>query len=137
MARRGQRYAAAIPGEPSDPTSWRSIVDTYLLSLELRELSPATVYGRRRALARLAAWSLARHITTPLAVDATVIDAYRLHLHHRTTAGGTPLTTRTKQQYLIATRGLYRWLDTPPHPWRRPRCCSSSSPTGGETCIRR
>lgn len=110
MARRGQRSAAAIPGDPANPTSWRTITDRYLLSLELSDRSPATVYARRRAIARFAAWNLANNTTSPLAVGDQTIDEYRLHLHHHHTNSGARLTIRTKQQYLIAIRGLYRWL---------------------------
>ena len=118
MARRGQRSAAPIAGAPNDPTSWRTLIDEYLLSLELRELSPHTVYGRRRALARLADWALTNRITTPLEIDDATVHAYRLHLHHlhhHATASGAGLSTRTKQQYLIAIRGLYRWLHANGH----------------------
>jgi len=110
VARRGQHIAAPIPGDPDDPAGWCAIVEQYLLSLELRDLSPHTVYGRRRALARLAEWVLNQNITTPTDVDEHTVHAYRLHLHRHVTTAGTPLSTRTKQQYLIAIRGLYRWL---------------------------
>lgn len=107
MARRGQRFRAPIPGNPHDPKSWRVIVDTYLLALELRALSPATVYGRRRALARFATWNISNQRFTPLAADENTITDYQIHLHLHTSASGTCLATRTKQQYLIAIRGLY------------------------------
>lgn len=110
MARRGQRFAAPIPGDPDDPTSWRTIGHQYLLSLELADRSIATIDGRRRAIARFATWNLANHTNSPLDVTATTITNYRIHLHHHTTTTGHHLTTRTKQQYLIAIRGLYHWL---------------------------
>ena len=110
MARRGQRFRAPPPGDPADPNSWRVIVDSYLLSLELRALSPATVYGRRRSLARFASWNIANQTCTPLAVDEQIVTNYQLHLHQHVSSTGHGLAPRTRQQYLIAVRGLYRWL---------------------------
>ena len=115
MARRGDRSAAPVPGDPDDPISWRRLVDDYLLSLELKALSPATVYGRRKALASLAAWSIERDVLSPTQVSVEVVDAYRRHLHRHLTKAGTPLTVRTQQQYLIAARGLFAWLTKQRH----------------------
>ena len=86
------------------------IVDSYLLSLELRVLSPATVYGRRRGLARFAAWNLNHQRDAPTDVDEHVVHQYQVHLHHHITKNGTRLAVRSRQQYLIAVRGLYAWM---------------------------
>jgi len=110
MALRGDRFAAPVPGDPDDPVSWRCLVDDYLATLELKALSPATVYGRRKSLASLAGWCLERDITSPVEVSVEVVDAYRRHLHRHVTKNGTPLTVRSQQQYLIAARGLFGWL---------------------------
>ena len=115
MARRGDRFAAPVPGDIDEPTSWRSLVDAYLLSLELKALSPATVYGRRKALASLAGWSIDRDVMSPAQVSVEVVDAYRRHLHRHLTKAGTPLTVRSQQQYLIAARGLFAWLTKQRH----------------------
>ena len=69
MARRGQRFAAPIPGNPDDPAGWHTIVEQYRPSLELCDLPPHTVYGRRRALARLAEWAIDHNIVTLIDVD--------------------------------------------------------------------
>ena len=110
MARRGQRFAAPIPGDADDPTSRRTVGHQYLLWLELADRSIATIDGRRRAIARFATWNLQSHANSPFDVDATTITNDRIHLHHHPATTGQRLTTRTKQQYLIAIRGLYRWL---------------------------
>lgn len=115
MARRGDRFAAPVPGDVDDPMSWRSLVDAYLLSLELKALSPATVYGRRKALALLAGWSIERDIMSPVEVGVEVVDAYQRHLHRHVTKAGTPLTVRSQQQYLIAARGMFGWLTKQRH----------------------
>lgn len=110
MARRGERFAAPVPGNADDPTGWRRLVDEHLLAMELRGLSAATVYGRRKLLAHLAGWCLDRGITSPLVVSVEVLDGYRRHLHRHVTRTGTVLSVRSQQQHLIATRGLFAWL---------------------------
>jgi len=110
MARRGERFAAPVPGDPDDPAGWRRLVDEHLLTLELRGLSTATVYGRRKLLAHLAGWCLDRGVVSPLSVEVEVLDGYRRHLHRHVTKTGTPLSVRSQQQHLIATRGLFAWL---------------------------
>jgi integrase/recombinase XerD len=110
MARRGERFAAPVPGDVDDPRSWRRVVDDYLVTLELRGLSPATVHGRRKSLAQLATWCLERSVVHPDVVSVDVLDAYRRHLHHRVTRSGTRLGVRSQQQHLIAARGLFGWM---------------------------
>lgn len=110
MARRGERFAAPVPGDPTDPAGWRRLVDEHLLTLELKGLSAATVYGRHKLLAHLASWCLDRDVVSPLTVTVEVLDGYRRHLHRHITKAGTPLTVRSQQQHLIATRGLFAWL---------------------------
>jgi integrase/recombinase XerD len=110
MARRGERSAAPVPGDIDDPRSWRRVVDDYLVTLELRGLSLATVHGRRKSLAKLAAWCLDRAISHPDQVSFEVLDGYRRHLHRHVTKAGTPLGLRSQQQHLIAARGLFGWM---------------------------
>lgn len=135
MARRGERFSTPVPGDVDDARSWRRVVDDYLLTLELRGLSPATVHGRRKSLSQLAGWCLERSIDHPDEVGFDVLDAYRRHLHRHITRHGTPLGARTQQQHLIACRGLFAWmfkqrlivtnpaaeLDMPKAPERLPR----------------
>lgn len=110
MARRGERSAAPVPGDVDDPRSWRRVVDDYLVVLELRGLSAATVHGRRKSLSQLATWCLDRSIDHPDEVSFEVLDGYRRHLHRHITRTGTQLGIRSQQQHLIAARGLFGWM---------------------------
>lgn len=111
MARRGERSVAPVPGDPNDSGSWRRVVDDYLVWLEVRGLSVVTVHGRRKSLSQLADWCLDRSIEHPGEVTFGVLDAYRRHLHRHVTAKGVPLAVRSQQQYLIAVRGLFAWMN--------------------------
>ncbi len=51
MARRGERSTAPVPGDPDDRDGWPHLIGEHLVWMELRGLSPATVYGRRKTLA--------------------------------------------------------------------------------------
>lgn len=110
VARRGDRFAVPVPGDPSDPVGWRRLVDEHLVWMQVRGLSPATVSGRRKTLGALAAWCLDRGLPHPTDVTADVLDAYQRHLHRRVTVSGTPLSVRSQQQHLIAVRVLFGWL---------------------------
>ncbi len=110
MARRGERSTAPVPGDPDDRDGWHRLIGEHLVWMELRGLSPATVYGRRKTLSTFAVWCLERGLTGPGEVSVEVLDGYHRHLHRRVTKTGTPLSVRSRQQHLIAVRGLFAWL---------------------------
>jgi integrase/recombinase XerD len=98
-----------IPGDRGDPAGFVVLVEEFLTDLAARGYSPATVVGRRQALAQLAAWLQDRGITRPVEVSRPVLVRYQRHLFHYRKADGEPLSFRSQNTRLLPVRAFFKW----------------------------
>lgn len=106
---RGTRVPQVIPGDRSDPAGFAVIVEEFLTDLATRGYSPATVVGRRQALAQLAGWLADRGITKPVEVTRPVLVRYQRHLFHYRKPDGEPLSFRSQNTRLLPVRAFFKW----------------------------
>ena len=86
------------------------LLSEHLAWLEARRYATSTIEARRRQLTRFVDWLEARGITEPGQVTLPVLERYRLELHRKRKADGSPLGWGTQAQMLVAVKGLFRWL---------------------------
>jgi integrase/recombinase XerD len=98
-----------IPGDRADPAGFVVLVEEFLTDLAARGYSPATVVGRRQALAQLAGWLADRGITRPVEVTRPVLVRYQRHLFHYRKADGEPLSFRSQNTRLLPVRAFFKW----------------------------
>ncbi len=103
-----RRRAAEI--EPDDPHDLAAQMLRYLQWLADRAYSDSTIYGRRLHLARFLAWCRERDLRHPSELTRSVLELYQRHLAHVEKEDGSPLSLQTQENYLVAVRGLCRWL---------------------------
>ena len=103
-----RKRAAEI--EPDDPHDLAAQMLRYLQWLADRAYSDSTIYGRRLHLARFLAWCRERDLRHPSELTRSVLELYQRHLAHVEKEDGSPLSLQTQENYLVAVRGLCRWL---------------------------
>jgi integrase/recombinase XerD len=82
----------------------------YAMAMQTKGFSPYTVAYRSRSLASLVAWLDHRGIDDPSEVVPRVLVAYQHELSQRHTSSGRPLSLDSQASYLVAIKGLFRWL---------------------------
>lgn len=103
-----RRRSALI--EPEDPQDLAAQMLRYLQWLSDRAYADATVYGRRLHLSRFLAWCHERELRRPSELTRSVLELYQRHLAHVEKEDGSRLSLQTQENYLVAVRGLCRWL---------------------------
>ena len=88
-----------------------TIIERYLLSMQLKNLSRRTILSERITHTQFVRWCEERSVTLPSEINEDVISGYRRYLYHYTN----PLTGKTLQfvtqgRRLIALRSFCRWL---------------------------
>jgi len=86
------------------------LLEEHLVWLGARGYADSTVTSRRQQLRRFIAWLADRGLTGPGEVTLPVLERYRMHLHQRRKPDGAPLGRGTQAQYLLAVKGLFKWL---------------------------
>jgi integrase/recombinase XerD len=103
-----RKRAAEI--KPEDPHDLAAQMLRYLQWLFDRAYSDSTIYGRRLHLARFLGWCRERGMRHPSELTRSVLELYQRHLAHVEKEDGSALSLQTQENYLVAVRGLCRWL---------------------------
>ena len=102
--------AHRVPGDPTDPAGFATLVHAFCESLGMRGYSPATIDRYHVSLALFADWAVARGVDQPRQVTRPVVERYQRSLYHLRRPDGKPLTFRSQTARLVALRAFYRWL---------------------------
>jgi integrase/recombinase XerD len=108
-----QRRAAGKREEPApiDPHGFEAALRDYLAYLHVRNYSPATLKTRERSLERFVAWCADRGLTRPGEITRPMLERYQSWLfHYRKASTGAPLSFRSQNTLLTATRSFFRHL---------------------------
>ena len=87
-----------------------ALVPEHLIWLEAKGYAASTVTSRSAQLRRFVRWCEARGLTRPTELTLPVLERYRLHLFELRKRDGLPLGRGAQTQYLLAVKGLLRWL---------------------------
>ncbi|NIT04602.1 tyrosine-type recombinase/integrase [Candidatus Saccharibacteria bacterium] len=86
----------------------KNAIGKYLEYLEIEKgISKKTLANYKRYLNKFLEFS---KLHSPTAIDQSVVRKFRLHLSRKTSEGGEPIKRKTQNYYLIALRGLLRYL---------------------------
>ncbi|GAC1541226.1 MAG: hypothetical protein NVS3B12_28660 [Acidimicrobiales bacterium] len=110
MARGPQSDRRLVARRLGASTPIAQAVNDHLAALGVRGLSENTVVYRAQVLSHLVVWLAERGVTHPGEVTKPVLERYQRHLFHYRKADGAPLSFRTQGNYLVAIKGLFRWL---------------------------
>jgi len=109
MARRGEKRIWAF-AEASDPAGLVALMQSWLESLRVRNVSENTVSHYRWELSNFILWCHERGLTRPDEVSRPVLERFQRALFQHRTAKGRPLSFRSQYKRLAAPKYFFRWL---------------------------
>jgi len=93
-----------------DPDSLASHLERFLVSLAIRNYSPATIADRRHGLATFVLWCAERGLERPHDITKPILERYQRHLYYHRKPNGEPLSFRTQAQRMVPIRAWFKWL---------------------------
>ncbi|MEX1049766.1 MAG: tyrosine-type recombinase/integrase [Akkermansiaceae bacterium] len=108
---RGRRKGGAPVPQPSMPQGLAALADSFLVYLNARAYSQASIETHRWALRQFTTWTTATTRTDPASLTRVDLESYQLFLHqYRSPRGGKPLATNTQLGRLGCVRRFFAWL---------------------------
>lgn len=104
-----RRKLPELPGR-RDPDSLASHLERFLVSLAIRNYSPATIADRRHGLATFVLWCAERGLERPHDITKPILERYQRHLYYHRKPNGEPLSFRTQAQRMVPIRAWFKWL---------------------------
>jgi integrase/recombinase XerD len=94
---------------PDDPSGFAALLARFLVHLQTRAYSPATVLNREQCVKAFALWAEARGLR-PSDVTRPILERYQRHLYYHRKSDGAPLSFRTQGARLVPVRAFFKWL---------------------------
>jgi integrase/recombinase XerD len=105
-----QKRPPLVVGDPADPESLSVVVESFLLNLEVRHFSTATVKTRKRDLGYFLAWCAERSLGKASEITCPILQSYQQALFHHRKANGEPLVFSCQRSRLTSVRMMFQWL---------------------------
>jgi integrase/recombinase XerD len=96
--------------DPNDPQGFLVLRECYLEAMLVRNFSKRTLLYRRRAIGYFIVWAEQRGLSRPAEITKPILERYQRFLVLFRKVNGEPLTFQTQFGYLLALRGLFKWL---------------------------
>ena len=109
MPRRGERKRRRLPGDPTDPRGFSTMVGQYLEWMAIKNYSPRTVENRRLYLGYFITWCEDRGLTRPQEITKPILERYARWLYHLRQEDGRPLSFRAQHSRLVPVRAFFKW----------------------------
>jgi integrase/recombinase XerD len=95
--------------DADDPDGFAALLARFLVHLQTRAYSPATVMNREQCIKSFALWAEARGLR-PADVTRPILERYQRHLYYHRKSDGAPLSFRTQGARLVPVRAFFKWL---------------------------
>lgn len=84
--------------------------ERFLVSLEVRNYSEATIRNRRSCLRFFVRWCDARSVVRPAEVTKPILESFQRFLFYKRQDSGRSLGFRSQVQHLVSVRTYFKWL---------------------------